>query len=153
MLLYLLSRRYADVAELVDALVLGTSVNDVKVQVLSSAPKELLLKCFTFTAVFDYLELFRIILDQKGKEVEEKYILKENNKEVGYIKYSIGKEEEYIIESIYIEEEYRGSGYARKIFDEFIEKAKKEERKITPICSYARVQFERRKELEELLKV
>ena len=29
---------YADVAELADALVLGTSVNDVEVQVLSSAP-------------------------------------------------------------------------------------------------------------------
>ena len=30
---------YADVAELADALVLGTSVNDVGVQVPSSAPK------------------------------------------------------------------------------------------------------------------
>ena len=29
---------FADVAELADALVLGTSVNDVEVQVLSSAP-------------------------------------------------------------------------------------------------------------------
>lgn len=29
---------YADVAKLADALVLGTSVNDVEVQVLSSAP-------------------------------------------------------------------------------------------------------------------
>ena len=31
--------RYADVAELADALVLGTSVNDVGVQVPSSAPE------------------------------------------------------------------------------------------------------------------
>ena len=38
MVLYLLSVEDADVAELADALVLGTSVNDVEVQVLSSAP-------------------------------------------------------------------------------------------------------------------
>ena len=38
MLIYTLSIKYADVAELADALVLGTSVNDVGVQVPSSAP-------------------------------------------------------------------------------------------------------------------
>ena len=38
MVLYLLSVEDADVAELADALVLGTSVNDVGVQVPSSAP-------------------------------------------------------------------------------------------------------------------
>ena len=38
MLLYTLSGKYADVAELVDALVLGTSANGVGVRVPSSAP-------------------------------------------------------------------------------------------------------------------
>ena len=41
MLSYLLSIKLADVAELADALVLGTSVNDVEVQVLSSAPDKI----------------------------------------------------------------------------------------------------------------
>ena len=41
MLLYTLLSKYADVAELVDALVLGTSVNDVGVRVPSSAPKQI----------------------------------------------------------------------------------------------------------------
>ena len=39
MLIYILFKRYAGVAELADALVLGTSVNDVEVQVLSPAPR------------------------------------------------------------------------------------------------------------------
>ena len=39
MLIYILLKRNADVAELADALVLGTSVNDVEVRVLSSAPE------------------------------------------------------------------------------------------------------------------
>lgn len=36
---YILSSRDADVAELADALVLGTSANSMQVRVLSSAPK------------------------------------------------------------------------------------------------------------------
>ena len=52
MVLYLLSVRYADVAELADALVLGTSVNDVEVQVLSSAPKLVIPREFKLALVF-----------------------------------------------------------------------------------------------------
>ena len=44
MILYLLSVKDADVAELADALVLGTSVNDVGVQVPSSAPMTFLVE-------------------------------------------------------------------------------------------------------------
>ena len=46
MVLYLLSVKDADVAELADALVLGTSVNDVEVQVLSSAPRQVFVELF-----------------------------------------------------------------------------------------------------------
>lgn len=46
MLIYILFKRYAGVAELADALVLGTSVNDVEVQVLSPAPMTLLFELF-----------------------------------------------------------------------------------------------------------
>ena len=37
--------KYAGVAELADALVLGTSVNDVQVQVLSPAPYRVFITC------------------------------------------------------------------------------------------------------------
>ena len=56
MVLYLLSVRYADVAELADALVLGTSVNDVEVQVLSSAP---------MTYLFELIEQIDTKINQK----------------------------------------------------------------------------------------
>ena len=47
---------YADVAELADALVLGTSVNDVEVQVLSSAP---------MTFLFELIEQIDMKINQK----------------------------------------------------------------------------------------
>ena len=50
MLIYNLSIRYADVAELADALDLGSSVFDVGVQVLSSAPQDELIASSSFFA-------------------------------------------------------------------------------------------------------
>ncbi|MFR8104535.1 MAG: N-acetyltransferase [Clostridia bacterium] len=38
------------------------------------------------------------------------------------------------------------------IFDEFIKKVEKENKKIIPICSYAQKQFEKRPEIHFLLK-
>ena len=54
MVLYLLSVKDADVAELADALVLGTSVNDVEVQVLSSAPEVNLLELVENIAISEF---------------------------------------------------------------------------------------------------
>ena len=56
MVLYLLSVEDADVAELADALVLGTSVNDVGVQVPSSAP---------MTYLFELIEQIDTKINQK----------------------------------------------------------------------------------------
>ena len=58
MVLYLLSVEDADVAELADALVLGTSVNDVGVQVPSSAP---------MTYLFELIEQIDTKINQKIK--------------------------------------------------------------------------------------
>ena len=56
MILYLLSVKDADVAELADALVLGTSVNDVGVQVPSSAP---------MTYLFELIKQINTKINQK----------------------------------------------------------------------------------------
>ena len=56
MVLYLLSVEDADVAELADALVLGTSVNDVGVQVPSSAP---------MTYLFELIKQINTKINQK----------------------------------------------------------------------------------------
>ena len=56
MVLYLLSVEDADVAELADALVLGTSVKDVGVQVPSSAP---------MTYLFELIEQIDTKINQK----------------------------------------------------------------------------------------
>lgn len=86
------------------------------------------------------------------KDENQKFILIENQKEIGYLQYSKDTENDFIIEAIFVQEEYRGDGYAKIIFNKFIEKVKQKERKIIPICSYACSQFQKRKEIQELLK-
>ena len=91
-------------------------------------------------------------MNYKIKEENQKLVLIEDEKPVAYLKYKKDSENDFVIESIFVEEEHRGSGYAKIIFNEFIEKAKKEKCKITPECSYAQAQFQKRKEIQELLK-
>lgn len=91
-------------------------------------------------------------MDYEIKEIEERFILVKDEKEIGYLKYTKDLDDDYIIESIYIEETYRGDGYAKMLFNEFIEEIKKRGRKITPICSYAQAQFQKRKDIQEMLK-
>ena len=86
------------------------------------------------------------------KEENQKFILLKDAKEIGYLKYTKDDEEDFIIESIFVNEEYRGDGYAKIIFLEFIEKVRKEKHKVTPICSYAKAQFEKREEIQDILK-
>ncbi|MFR2534021.1 MAG: N-acetyltransferase [Clostridia bacterium] len=86
------------------------------------------------------------------KEENQKFLLIEEEKEIGNLKFIKDVEGDFIIESIFIEEAYRGEGYAQIIFNEFIEKVKKEKRKVIPICTYAQAQFRKRKSIQYLLK-
>ncbi|UEX90775.1 GNAT family N-acetyltransferase [Staphylococcus ratti] len=52
----------------------------------------------------------------------------------------------------FVEPSLRGSGVAKQLFDAVIQKAKDENLKIIPSCSYARVQFERDDSLSYLRK-
>lgn len=91
-------------------------------------------------------------MEYKIKEENQKFILIKEGNEVGYLNYTKDLEGDLIIESIFIKEEYRGEGYAKIVFNEFIEKAKKEQYRIIPICSYAQAQFQKRKDIQEMLK-
>ncbi|QIQ20285.1 GNAT family N-acetyltransferase [Zophobihabitans entericus] len=56
-----------------------------------------------------------------------------------------------IIDHIYVNPNYRGQGIAEHLFELAVEKLKQEGRKIIPVCSYAKVQFERKTHLQHLL--
>ena len=79
-------------------------------------------------------------------------ILIKENKQIGFLKYAKDKENDYVIQSIVIDQNYRAQGYAKKLFNELINKVKQENKKITPICTYAQKQFERETAIKNMLK-
>lgn len=63
-------------------------------------------------------------------------VLKDQDEEVGYIKYV--KKEEHVIDVISTEvhEKYQGQGMAGKLFDALIDYVNEHSLKIIPTCSY-----------------
>lgn len=47
-------------------------------------------------------------MDYEIKEENRKLILRENNFDAAYLKYSEDEDKDYIIESIFVDEKYRG---------------------------------------------
>lgn len=75
---------------------------------------------------------------------EDGQIVKEQDgKAVGMIKYRKLDEQTLEAYSTFVDESQRGKGLARKLVDELVEKAKNNDMKIKPICSYVVNLFEK----------
>lgn len=91
-------------------------------------------------------------MDYQIKNENQEFSLWNKEEKIGYLHYNQDQEQDYVVISIFVNETYRGNGYAKILLDEFIEKARKENKKITPICTYAQKQFEKRKEIGDVLE-
>lgn len=60
-------------------------------------------------------------------------------------------EDRIIIDHTYVSNELRGQGIARKLLDEVANYARTENKKIIPLCSYAKTQMEKHDEYHDLL--
>ncbi|MFA7204496.1 MAG: GNAT family N-acetyltransferase [Candidatus Caldatribacteriota bacterium] len=65
----------------------------------------------------------------------------ENGKMVAEITYSMS-DKIIIIDHTFVDPSLRGQGIASKLVDSVVELAKKENKKIIPLCPYAKKQFE-----------
>lgn len=59
-------------------------------------------------------------------------------------------EDRIIIDHTYVSNELRGQGIARKLLDEVANYARTENKKIIPLCSYAKTQMEKHEEYHDL---
>ena len=57
-----------------------------------------------------------------------------------------------MIEHTVVDEVYQGQGLAKKVFLKVVQEARKQGKKIVPICSYAIHQFEKDESLKDVLK-
>ena len=82
---------------------------------------------------------------------EDRAVLIDDEKVVEYCSF-VEERDVWMIEHTVVDEAYQGQGLAKKVFFKVVQEARKQGKKIVPICSYAIHQFEKDESLKDVLK-
>ena len=74
------------------------------------------------------------------------------NKPDAAMTYSIAGDDLLIIDHTEVSEKFRGQGVGRKLLDAIVAKARAENKKIMPLCPYAKSVFEKVSTIRDVLK-
>ncbi|RYL93302.1 GNAT family N-acetyltransferase [Sporolactobacillus sp. THM19-2] len=87
----------------------------------------------------------------KIEEGQDRYfVYNDSGQEIGEITYSHPYKDVLSIDHTYVDPAFRGHHLAGKLLQAVVDKAVKEHKKIIPACSYAKIQFERKKEYQDI---
>lgn len=81
------------------------------------------------------------------------FCIVENGKALGWISYQEVGPDRWLIDHTVVFPEYEGQGVGKKLVLALADAARQNHRKVIPQCSFARVVFERRPDLHDLLVV
>lgn len=87
------------------------------------------------------------------KEEKNRFVLlNDEAKEIGEMTWSDAGPDIMIIDHTFVEPEYRGQKLAEKLVLNGVELARREGKKIIPLCPYAKKEFERKREYQDVLR-
>lgn len=87
------------------------------------------------------------------KEEKNRFaLLNDEAKEIGEMTWSDAGPDIMIIDHTFVEPEYRGQKLAEKLVLNGVELARREGKKIIPLCPYAKKEFERKPEYQDVLR-
>ena len=87
------------------------------------------------------------------KEEKNRFVLlNDEAKEIGEMTWSDAGPDIMIIDHTFVEPEYRGQKLAEKLVLNGVELARRESKKIIPLCPYAKKEFERKPEYQDVLR-
>lgn len=87
------------------------------------------------------------------KEEKNRFVLlNDEAKEIGEMTWSDAGPDIMIIDHTFVEPEYRGQKLAEKLVLNGVELARREDKKIIPLCPYAKKEFERKPEYQDVLR-
>lgn len=81
-----------------------------------------------------------------------RYYFVDNGKEVAEVTYAEAGDSMIIIDHTGVIDDYRGQGLGKKLVYKAIEDARANNKKIIPLCPYAKSVFDREPELRDVLK-
>lgn len=86
------------------------------------------------------------------KEETSRIVLLDEGKGIGEITWSTDGGDGLIVEHTGVDGTYRGQGLAGKLVAEVVAYARRNDKKIIPVCSYAKKEFERTPDYEDVWK-
>lgn len=86
------------------------------------------------------------------KEEKGRFALYDGKKEMGEMTWSDAGDTLMIIDHTYVDDTYRGQGLAEKLVLSGVEKARRENKKIMPLCPFAKREFQQKPEYGDVLR-
>lgn len=87
------------------------------------------------------------------KEEQNRFALyNDEEKEIGEMTWSDAGEKMMIIDHTFVDPEYRGQHLAEQLVAKGVEKARREEKKIIPLCPFAKKEFDTKPEYGDVLR-
>ncbi len=74
-----------------------------------------------------------------------------NGKRAGEMTYTWAGENQFIIDHTAVDPAFTGQGVGLKILEAVVEYARKKEKRVIPLCPFAKAMFEKHKELQDVL--
>ena len=86
------------------------------------------------------------------KEENRFVVLNDAQNEIGEMTWSNAGETIIIIDHTYVDDAYRGQGIAEKLVSLGVEYAREQQKKVMPLCPFAKKEFDRKPEYQDVLK-
>lgn len=87
------------------------------------------------------------------KEEKERFVLlNDDGREIGEMTWSNAGDELMIIDHTFVDSDYRGQHLAEKLVLNGVEKARRDGKKIIPLCPFAKKEFEQKPEYGDVLR-
>ena len=83
---------------------------------------------------------------------DSRYVLLEDNEEVGEITWSNAGEDLIIVDHTFVEPKFRGHGWAEKLVAASVDYARANNKKIIPLCPFAKKEFNEKPEYHDIWK-
>ncbi|MEG0732352.1 MAG: GNAT family N-acetyltransferase [Vagococcus sp.] len=86
------------------------------------------------------------------EEANRFVVFEDSGQEIGEITWSNAGETMIIIDHTYVDDAHRGRGIAEKLVALGVDYARKNNKKVMPLCPFAKKEFDQKKEYQDVLK-
>ena len=90
-------------------------------------------------------------IEHEQNEHKGRFVIYEDAVFAGEMTYTWAGTGKFIIDHTGIEESFNGKGFGKKLLEQAVAFARKQEVKILPLCPFAKAQFDKNKNLRDVL--